>query len=97
MESEYGGKEVSRGLIGLCVWVPLFLAFELPAHFKLVPWPTLSRTIWDGIKWWHPLAYFVALFVFVLLGHLDMHWSVKWLILVALVIAAAILAHVATR
>jgi len=85
---------------GLLVWgtaFVVFLAFELPAHFRWVPWPTLSATIWDAIKWWSPVAYFVAVALFVLIGHLDMHWSVRWLIGVGLFACAVILAHVATR
>lgn len=88
---------MSKLLIGILVWLPAFLILELPAHFNLVPWPTLSATIWDGIKWWHPIAYFVALFVFILLGHLEMHWSARWLIGIGLFLTAFILVHIATR
>jgi len=88
---------VSRLDIGLAVWVPAFLALELPAHWNLTPWPTLSSTVWDAVRWWPPIAYFVALFLLVLIGHLDAHWSVRWLLGVSVLLAAAILAHLATR
>lgn len=88
---------MSRLLWGIAVWLPAFLALELPAHYGLTPWPTLSSTIWDAIKWWHPLAYFVALFMIVLLGHFEAHWSVKWLIGISIMGGAIILAHLASR
>ena len=88
---------MSRLVWGVCVWLPAFLLLELPAHWKLVPWPTLSRTVWDAIKWWHPLAYFTALFVAVLLGHFEFEWSAGWLILLALAGSAAIGIHLAVR
>lgn len=88
---------MTRTLIGVLVWTPAFLLLELPAHWRLVPWPTLSSTVWDLIKWWHPIAYFVALAMFVLLGHFEAHWSVKWLLGVTAVSTAFILVHLASR
>lgn len=88
---------MSRLLWGVAVWLPAFLLLELPAHWRLVPWPTLSSTVWDGIKDWHPVGYFVALFMAVLLGHFEFEWSAKWLIIAALAGTAAILAHLALR
>lgn len=82
---------------GIAVWLPAFLLLELPAHYKLVPWPTLSSTVWDGIKWWHPVAYFVAILMFVLYGHFERHWSVGWLIGVAFALTAAVVVHVLVR
>lgn len=82
---------------GLVVWGAAFFALELPAHWKLVPWPTFSRTIWDGISWWHPVAYFIALACVVLFGHFEFQWSAKWLISTALLGTLAILIHLAVR
>ena len=79
------------------MWAPAFFALELPAHFKLVPWPTLSRTFWDLIAWWHPMAYFVLVAMVVLLGHFEKHWSVRYLIAVALMGTAAAAAHLILR
>ena len=87
-----------RALIwGVVVWGTAFFALELPAHWDKTPWPTLSRTVWDLIAWWHPLAYFTVLFMAVLLGHFEFEWSAKWLILLAVLGTAAIVAHVAVR
>lgn len=89
---------MSRTLAGLLFWLPYFLVAELPAHFfSWWPWPTLSSTVWGGIKWWHPIAAMVTLFLFVLWGHLDRGWSAVWLIASGLLIAVAIGVHVAAR
>lgn len=83
---------------GLLVWAILFFPAELLAHFwGRCPWPTLSRTVWDGIAWWHPVAYFVAIFAVVLLGHFEFRWSAAWLIVVAASLSAAVLVHLAVR
>lgn len=82
---------------GLAVWSTAFFALELPAHYGLVPWPTLSRTVWIGIKDWHPVAYFVALFVAILLGHFEFRWSAGWLIAIAAAGSLAITVHILTR
>lgn len=88
---------MSKALTGAFFWATYFLIAELPAHFiSWWPYPTLSRTVWDGIKWWHPIAFMVAIFLFALWGHLDRNWSAGWLILVGVLIAAAITAHAVT-
>lgn len=81
----------------LVVWTSAFLAFELPAHYGLVPWRTLSSTVWSGEAWWPPVAIFVLVFTFVLLGHLELHWSARWLIAVSIAIAAVLVSHVLER
>lgn len=87
-----------RALIwGIIVWGTAFTLLEIPAHFERVPWPTLSRTIWDGIKSWHPVAYFVAIFTIVLLGHFEFQWSARWLIVIALALGAAVAIHILAR
>ena len=88
---------MSRLAWGLLVWLPAFLALELPAHFDLVPWPTLSSTVWIGIKDWHPVAYFVAIAMVVLFGHFEFEWSVGWLIAVAVALSVAVGIHLAVR
>lgn len=88
---------MSRLVWGVLVWGLAFFALELPAHWNRTPWPTLSRTIWDGISWWHPLAYFTVLFMAVLLGHFEFEWSAGWLILLAVGGSVAITVHVVAR
>lgn len=80
---------MSEQLRSVALWTGVFLAFELPAHFGLAPWYTLSRTVWNGEEWWPPVGAIVAVFTVVLLGHLEAHWGVKYLIAVA--IASAVL------
>lgn len=86
-------SELQRGLLvwGL-VLAGAFLPVELAGHF-LHPWPTLSRTVWDSIRWWHPVAGMVAVFLFVLWGHLDRDWSVGYLVVVAALIMVAVVTH----
>lgn len=79
------------------IWSAAFLALELPAHFRLVPWFTLSNTVWHGETWWWPMAAATALFTLVLLGHLELHWSAKWLIAVAVGIAMLAISHALER
>jgi hypothetical protein len=86
-----GGVTVE--LRSLLIWSAVFLALELPAHYRLVPWYTLSSTVWRGELWWWPVAITVAVFTFVLLGHLEFRWSVRWLILVAVVATLLALSH----
>jgi hypothetical protein len=89
---------MDRLLTGVVVWTTAFLALELPAHFVAGwPYPTLSRTIWDGVAWWHPVAYFVAIFGFVLLGHFELQWSVRWLLIVTAALVVAVLIHLWLR
>lgn len=88
---------MSVELRSLVLWTVAFLALELPAHFGLVPWRTLSSTVWNGEAWWPPVAIFVLIFTFVLLGHLELHWSARWLIAVAVAIAALLISHILAR
>ncbi len=88
---------MSRLAWGLAIWLPAFLGLELPAHFGLVPWPTLSSTVWDGIRDWHPVAYFVAIAMVVLFGHFEFRWSVGWLIAVAAALTVAVVVHLIAR
>jgi hypothetical protein len=58
-------------------------------------WPivTLSRTVWGGIHWWHPLADAVIAFTIVLDIHLLWMLSAGYLIAVAAGIFLAVGAH----
>jgi hypothetical protein len=88
------GKE----LVSLIVWTCTFLAFELPAHFiARCPWFTLSSTVWHGESWWAPVGLVVAVFTAVLLGHLELHWSVRYLLIVAAAAVALIASHALHR
>jgi hypothetical protein len=71
------------------------VALELPGHFRIVPWPTTTRTIRDAIQWWHPVALMVVMFLFMLYGHFDRGWSVAYLIAVSAIIVAAVAVHLA--
>lgn len=84
---------MTESLRSIIIWTLAFLALELPAHYGLVPWYTLSSTVWHGESWWWPVGVCVAIFTLVLLGHLELHWSVKYLIAVALGIAALTISH----
>ena len=88
---------MTQELRSLIIWTGVFLAFELPAHFGLVPWYTLSSTVWRGEAWWPPVAFLVLAFTLVLLGHLELHWSVLWLILLAVAGAAFLFSHFLER
>lgn len=84
---------VRNGVIPwLVVFLGVFLALEIPAHDVLGvwPWPSLSRFIWNGIRWWHVVALFVAVFLLVLLGHFELHWAARWLIVVAFFTAVSV-------
>ena len=84
---------MSEGLRSAVIWTAVFLAFELPAHFKLVPWYTLSNTVWVGEAWFPLLAVFTAVFMFILLGHLELHWSARWVIVAGVVGALLVLSR----
>ena len=84
---------MSLELRSLIVWPGAFLLLELPAHYRLVPWRTLSATVWTGEAWWPPVAILVLAFTFVLTGHLELHWSARWLIAVAVAAGALVLSH----
>ena len=75
-----------RELGSVALWTTAFLLFELPAKDVLgwAPWYSLSKTTELGTSWWWPVALWVALFMFVLLGHFEpTHWSVRWVIAAA--------------
>lgn len=59
-------------------------------------WPifTLSGTGWDGEAWWWPVSIFVAVFVLTLLGHLELHWSARYLIAVGIGATLVIVSHI---
>ena len=84
---------MTEGLRSAVIWTAVFLAFELPAHYGLVPWYTLSRTVWVGEAWYAPLAVFTAVFMFILLGHFELHWSAKWVIVAAVVGGMLVVSH----
>lgn len=84
---------MSETLRSVLIWTTVFLAFELPAHYGLVPWYTLSSTVWKGEAYWWPIAVLVLVFTFVLLGHLELHWSVRYLIAVSAAAGALIVSH----
>jgi hypothetical protein len=89
---------VSKETLSLGVWTLVFLAFELPAHFiRTCPWYTLSQTVWQGESWWPPVALFVLVFMLVLGAHLELHWSVRWLLAVTAVGIALIVSHLLER
>lgn len=89
---------MTKELVSLLVWTLVFLAFELPGHFwPGCPWYTLSSTVWHGETWWAPVGIFVAVFVAVLLAHLELHWSVRYLLIVSAAGAALIVSHALRR
>lgn len=89
---------MSRFTDGLAVWagwIVVFLALELPAHWGLVPWPTLSRTAWDAETSWHPASLFFEAFLLVLLAHIVWRLNAAALIAVVACAAVALAAHFA--
>ena len=89
---------MSKETLSLAVWTAVFLAFELPAHFVANwPWFTLSQTVWKGESWWPPVAVFVLAFMLILGAHLELHWSVKWLLAVTAAGVALIVSHILER
>lgn len=77
---------MNKETVSLVVWTTVFLAFELPAHFwSRCPWFTLSQTVWKGESWWWPISIFVLGFIVVLTAHLELHWSVRWLLVITAV------------
>ena len=75
----------------------MFLALELPAADRVVPWPTFSGFVWASIRWWHPVALLVVLVTLVLLGHFLWHWHARWLIAVSVTGAVAVTLHATLR
>ena len=58
-------------------------------------WPvlTFSGTTWGGEKWWPPVTIMVSALAAVLIGHLEYHWSVRYLIAIGIVCAMAMGTH----
>ena len=83
-------------LVWLLVLV-IFLGFELPAHYGLVPWFTLSRTVWTGEAWSPIVAVAVLAFLIALAGHLELHWSAVLLVTVAVAGVLAIASRLLER
>lgn len=82
-------------IVSIVFWACWFLLAEVPAH-RFVgwwPWYTLSRTVWTGIFYWSPVALIVGAFIVVLTGHLEDHWSVKYLVGISILGALIIVAH----
>jgi hypothetical protein len=65
------------GLIVWGAWLALFLALELMALFRIVPWPTLSRTAWDTEDAWAPIQFVILIGLAVLLVHIVAGGPVK--------------------
>lgn len=82
-------------IVSIVFWACWFLLAEVPAHIfvKWWPWYTLSRTAWTGIYYWTPAAMICTVFLIVLVGHIDDHWSVKYLLGVSILGALIIVAH----
>lgn len=77
-------------------WLPWFLIPELTAVFwKKCPWPTLSGTFWLLTAYWHPIAIGILACGIILIGHFDLHWSAKYLIIAACLSAIGLIAHLA--
>lgn len=76
------------------IWTAAFLSFELPPLFwASCPWMTLSHTVSSGIRWWHPIALMLAVFMFTLYGHFDRGWTWMYVAVEGALIALAILTH----
>lgn len=72
-----------------------FLAAELAAYFHLVPWPTLSETVWHSLstyQWLSPILFAVLIFLFM---HFFYHRPIVLSLLSGLSIAVA--AHLIDR
>ena len=89
------GGAVNIELRSVLVWTLAFLFFELPAKdvFGLWPWYSLSETVQLGEAWWWPLAVYVPIFMFVLLGHFEFDWSANWIVLLGLLGAALVISR----
>lgn len=89
---------MNKEIISLIVWAGVFLLFELTAVFwSACPWYTLSGTVWMGETWWWPIGLMVALFMFVLFGHFEWHWTSRWLIAIAIGTCAVIVSHLISQ
>ena len=90
---------MSRFTVGLIVWglwLAAFLALELPAVFRAVPWPTLSTESWDAQTAWHFSRLLMAVFLGVLLMHIVFRLSADALIAVVALATVALVVHLAT-
>lgn len=87
---------MKQELLNVLVWAGAFLFLELPSKdvWGLWPWNSLSRTVWIGEAWWWPIAGYVAVFMAVLLGHLEFDWSASWLVILGIIGAVGILIHI---
>lgn len=61
----------------------------------LMPLLTLSNALWHDQAWWAPVGLILAVFLVVLLGHLELglHWSARWLIAVAFAAFVVVVSH----
>lgn len=84
-----------REWLSVAVWVAAFLLFELPSKDVggIWPWYSLSRTVATGEAWWWPLGIYVAVFMAVLLGHFELDWSARWVVVVAVIGVAMIVSR----
>jgi len=90
---------MSRFTVGLVVWglwIAAFLALELPAVFRAVPWPTLSTESWDAQTTWHFSRLLFAMFLAVLLAHIVFRLSAAALVAVVAVAVVALTVHLAS-
>lgn len=76
------------GLFGI-----VFLLLELPAHWRLVPWPTLSSTTWDIEATWEPFGACLLAILFVLALHLRFDVSALPLVVISAGTAAGLALH----
>lgn len=84
-----------REWLSLGVWAGAFLVFELPSKdvLGLWPWYSLSNTVQIGVRWWAPIAVYVALFMFVLLGHFELNWRARWVLAVVFLGVCLVASH----
>ena len=83
---------------GVLFWLPLLLlvvTYEIAAALGLVPWPTITGTIYAAISWWPPFRWLLGVFLMVLGFHLCFHLRAGALIFVSLVAVTAIVIHLA--
>ena len=67
---------VSRIVWG--AWLLLFLVLEFAGFFRIVPWVTLSETVWDLEAKYRVLACLIAGGLFVLTLHLAFRWPERF-------------------
>lgn len=59
-------------------WLALFLVLEFLGLFRVVPWVTLSETVWDLEAKYRVLACLIAGGLFVLTLHLAFRWPERF-------------------